>query len=271
MFENSANRQNTSGRTFSALGLDQCFARDTPPGCPDRIEWDAFLTTIRGQWEAWKKASFQYCPACLLMLYCGLAFYELRRKQVLPKFAKVVGSDETARQYTGNPKINTAFANAARQFCELKLRGNGMISYGSAVNLILWRAASLWDGISGGLLIGPFGIKSGGRLSDEEWGMLSKRDPAAGHELRRFLTENRKSASGFIQDVLDRARNPRRRSQIDDWGYPHARVSSARNTLTMCRRPQISCVRKIRIRFSDSASGSFGMSNGRISRCSYLR
>jgi len=63
------------------------------PVVPDRIIWDTFLTSVRGEWKDWK-SDLSGCPACLLMLYCGLAFYEYDESRFWPQFAKVVGSDE---------------------------------------------------------------------------------------------------------------------------------------------------------------------------------
>jgi len=166
---------------------------------PDRIKWDTFLTSVRGEWRDWKN-QLSGCPACLLMLYCGLAFYEYDENRFWPQFAKVVGSDELPANQQS--EINTAFATAARQFrLELKLRGNGTDFVGSAVNLI-GIPLSLWDGF---LEVCDWAIwqKDWRSLSDQEWAENIEKRSGSRTRLRRFLTENRESASGFIQDVLD--------------------------------------------------------------------
>lgn len=169
------------------------------PVVPDRITWDTFLTSVRGEWKDWK-SDLSGCPACLLMLYCGLAFYEYDENRFWPQFAKVVGSEELPANQQS--EINTAFASAARQFrLELKLRGNGTDFVGSAVNFI-GIPLSLWDGF---LEVCDWALwhKDWRSLSDEEWDDVVEKRSGSRTRLRRFLTENRKSASGFIQDVLD--------------------------------------------------------------------
>ena len=169
------------------------------PVVPDRVTWDAFLKSVRDEWKNWK-SRLSHRPSCLLMLYCGLAFYEYDENTFWPQFAKVVGSDELpANQQT---EINAVFATAVHQFrLELKLRGNGTDFVGSAVNLI-GIPLSLWDGF---LEICDWAIwrKDWRSLSDEEWTDAVEKRTGSRTRLRRFLTENRESASRFIQDVLD--------------------------------------------------------------------
>ena len=134
------------------------------------------------------------------MLYCGLAFYEYDENRFWPQFAKVVGSEELPANQQS--EINTAFATAARRFgLELKLRGNGTDFVGSAVNLI-GIPLSLWDGF---LEVCDWALwrKDWRSLSDEEWSEMVEKRSGSRTRLRRFLTENRESASGFIKDVLD--------------------------------------------------------------------
>src|SRR5712692_7436093 len=79
------------------------------PVVPDRITWDAFLTSVRGEWEN-RKSQLSERPSCLLMLYCGSAFYEYDENRFWPQFAKVVGADDLpANQQT---EINGVFATA---------------------------------------------------------------------------------------------------------------------------------------------------------------
>jgi len=169
------------------------------PVVPDRIIWDAFLVSVCGEWRTWK-SQLSDRPSCLLMLYCGLAFYEYDENRFWPQFAKVVGSDELPANQQS--EINTEFATAARQFgLELKLRDKGTDFVGSAVNLI-GIPLSLWDGF---LEVCDWALwhKDWRSLSDQEWEDGVEKRSGSRTRLRRFLTENRKSASGFIQDVLD--------------------------------------------------------------------
>lgn len=169
------------------------------PAVPDRITWDAFLASIRGEWRIWK-GQLSERPSCLLVLYCGLAFYEYDENTFWPQFAKVVGSGELrANQQT---EINLAFAAAIQGFgLELKRRDKGTDFVGSAVNLI-GIPLSLWDGF---LEICDWALwqKDWKSLSDQEWAETTEKRCGSRTRLRRFLAENRESASGFIQDVLD--------------------------------------------------------------------
>jgi hypothetical protein len=169
------------------------------PFVPDRIMWDRFLASVRGEWKTWK-SQLSDSPSCLLMLYCGLAFYEYDENTFWPQFAKVVGCEDLpANRQT---EINGVFAKAVHQFqLELKTRGNGTDFVGSAVNLI-GIPLSLWDGF---LEVCDWALwrNDWRSLSKEEWAEAVEKRSGSRTRLRRFLTENRDAASGFIQDVLD--------------------------------------------------------------------
>lgn len=169
------------------------------PVVPDRIIWDAFLVSVCGEWRTWKSQLSDH-PSCLLMLYCGLAFYEYDENRFWPQFAKVIGSEELPANQQS--EINMAFATAAHRFgLELKPRDKGTDFVGSAVNLI-GIPLSLWDGF---LEVCDWALwhKDWRTMSDEEWVDIVHRRSGSRTRLRRFLTENRESARGFIQDVLD--------------------------------------------------------------------
>jgi hypothetical protein len=169
------------------------------PVVPDRIMWDAFLVSVRDGWKTWK-VHLSAHPSCLLMLYCGLAFYEYDENTFWPQFAKAVGSDDLpANQQT---EINGVFAAAVHHFrLELKRRGNGTDFVGSAVNLI-GIPLSLWDGF---LEVCDWALwqRDWKSFSEQEWAENVEKRSGSRTRLRRFLTENRQSASQFIQEVLD--------------------------------------------------------------------
>jgi len=169
------------------------------PVVPDRIVRDAFLISVCGEWRTWKP-QLSACPACLLVLYCGLAFYEYDENRFWPQFAKVIGSEELPPNQQS--EINAAFATAAHQFrLELKFRENGTDFVGSAVNLI-GIPLSLWDGF---LEICDWALwrKDWRSLSDDDWAEIVEKRSGSRTRLRRFLTENRGPASAIIRDVLD--------------------------------------------------------------------
>jgi hypothetical protein len=169
------------------------------PVVPDRVTWDAFKTSISNEWASWK-SQLSERPACLLMLYCGLAFYEYDENKFWPQFAKTVGSEAIGPNQQS--EINGVFGVAVQHFrLELKRREKSTDFVGSAVDFI-GIPLSLWDGF---LEICDWAIwrKDWKSLSDAEWADIVEKRSGSRTRLRCFLTENRESASDFIQDVLD--------------------------------------------------------------------
>lgn len=169
------------------------------PVVPDRMGWDAFLACVRDEWTIWKNQLSTH-QACLLMLYCGLAFYEYDENTFWPQFAKIVGSSSLPPNQQTD--INEAFGAAAKVFhLDIKRRDKGSDFVGTAVNLI-GIPLSLWDGF---LEICDWAAWQSGwkSLSDQEWGQTIEKRSGSRTRLRRFLTENREPASRFIQEVLD--------------------------------------------------------------------
>jgi hypothetical protein len=169
------------------------------PVVPDRPTWEAFLACVAEEWKSWKN-QLSECPSCLVMLYCGLAFYEYDENTFWPQFAKVVGS--TRLPVNQQTDINGAFAIAADHFrLKVKRRDSGTDYVGSAVNQI-GVPLSLWDGF---LEVCDWALwrKDWKALSDEEWAEAVEKRSGSRTRLRRFLAENRESASELIQEMLD--------------------------------------------------------------------
>jgi hypothetical protein len=83
------------------------------PLIPDRAQWSAFLATVQSEWNTWERDLVKY-PACLIILYGGLAFYEYDEREFWPPFAKAIGKDSIPpNQQT---EINQAFTQAAEHF-----------------------------------------------------------------------------------------------------------------------------------------------------------
>ena len=57
---------------------------------PSHEKWDDFLRTVKAEWQIWQSNLKKY-PACLVVLYGGLAFYEYKENTLWPQFAKAVG------------------------------------------------------------------------------------------------------------------------------------------------------------------------------------
>ncbi len=82
------------------------------PLIPDRDQWDGFLAVVRGEWEEWKPSLHKY-PICLIVLYCGLAFYEYEDKELWLHFEKAIGKGLPQNQ---RDEINVAFATIIQSF-----------------------------------------------------------------------------------------------------------------------------------------------------------
>ncbi len=166
---------------------------------PGHSKWDDYVASVKAEWRSWKNDLCQH-PSCLVLLYCGLAFYEYDENTFWPQFAKSVGSEPCPpNQQT---EINRAFATAANQFgLKLKPRGNGTDFVGSAVRYI-GIPLSLWDGF---LDICEWALwrKDWKTLSDEEWKEAVEKRSGGRQRLKKFLTDNRESASSFVQELLD--------------------------------------------------------------------
>ncbi len=169
------------------------------PVVPDHSRWDDYLSSVRTEWQNWRPALGQH-PSCLLVLYAGLAFYEYDENTFWPQFAKSVGSDLLPANQ--QQEINGAFAKAAKYFgLKLKPRDNGTDFVGSAVHHI-GIPLSLWDGF---LDICEWALwrKDWKTLTEEEWVDAVGKRAGGRQRLKRFLIDNRESASSFIQEMLD--------------------------------------------------------------------
>ena len=169
------------------------------PVIPDHAQWDDYLLSVRTEWKKWKSGLWQH-PSCLLVLYAGLAFYEYDENTFWPQFAKSVGSDPLPANQ--QQELNGAFAKAAKYFSlKLKLRDNGTDFVGSAIHYI-GIPLSLWDGF---LDICEWALwrKDWKTLSDEEWNEVVEKRAGGRRRLRKFMTDNRESASSFVQEMLD--------------------------------------------------------------------
>ena len=169
------------------------------PIIPVHSKWDDFAASVKVEWRNWKNGLWQH-PACLVLFYCGLAFYEYDDNTFWPQFAMSIGSAPLPPNQQN--EVNIAFANAARHFgFELKNRDNGTDFVGSAVHYI-GIPLSLWDGF---LDVCEWALwrKDWDKLATEEWTEAIHKRSGGRRRLRRFLINNRESASRFVQEILD--------------------------------------------------------------------
>lgn len=169
------------------------------PIIPDHRRWDDFLESVQAEWRDWRDNLLLH-PSCLTVLYGGLALYEYDENTFWPQFAKSVGSNPLPpNQQT---EINTEFAKAAKHFgFALRPRGNGIDFVGSAVQHI-GIPLSLWDGF---LDICEWALwrKDWKTLSQAEWTEAVDRRSGGRRRLKRFLVDNRESASRLVQELLE--------------------------------------------------------------------
>ena len=168
------------------------------PVIPNHTQWEDFLVLVRAKWGDWGNNLQQY-PACLVLLYNGLAFYEYEDKELWLHFEKAIEKPLPQNQRNG---INAAFATATTSFgLKLKTRSNGTDFVGSAVHHI-GVPLSLWDGF---LDICEWALwrKDWKTLTEEEWADAVGKRAGGRQRLKGFLIGNRESASSFIQEILE--------------------------------------------------------------------
>ena len=165
---------------------------------PDRTGWADFLVFVRSEWGTWEN-NFEQYPGCLVLLYCGLAFYEYEDKELWLHFEKAI---EKSLPQNQRDRINAVFASITKNFgLKMKTRSNGTDFVGTAVYHI-GIPLSLWDGF---LEVCKWALwrKDWKTLSEEEWADAIDKRAGSRRRLKRFLVENRESASTFIREILE--------------------------------------------------------------------
>jgi hypothetical protein len=171
------------------------------PIIPRHGEWEDFLRAVKLAWSDWQRELRQY-PASLLLLYGGLAFFEYDDRTFWPHFADVVEGVPQPPSPNRQTEINSVFQWAAQRYLlTLMYRRNGTDFVGSAVYHV-GIPLSLWEGF---LEICEWAVwrPDWKELSDAEWLDTVERRAVGRPRLRRFLVDNRESASSFVQEILD--------------------------------------------------------------------
>ena len=185
------------------------------PLIPDREEWSRFLAIVQSEWGAWEHDLSKF-PACLVVLYGGLAFYEYDERVFWSYFAKAIGKPSVPpnRQTV----INQAFAQTAERlgfrilrkvsqrtlkFLEIELPVENCTT--SFVGSAVYHAGiplSFWDGF---LEISEWASwqNNWSAFSDEEWEQAVIKRTGGRTRLKNFLIGNREAATQFIKELLD--------------------------------------------------------------------
>ena len=104
---------------------------------PSREEWECFVATVR---DAWRNRDWACAvrPACLVILYDGVAFFEFRSGAFWDGFAAVVSAAVPVNLQT---TINHLFAQAAGRFKLPVTQGSYVSSSVGHIGIPL----SMWD------------------------------------------------------------------------------------------------------------------------------
>jgi len=178
-----------------------CRAGVLLPHIPSRNEWDVFLVAARESWDLWRKKPEAY-PACLVVLYGGLAFFEYEDASFWPQFSAAVGCLDKTPPLSLYNKLNRVYCEAVTHW-RLKLIGvKERTSYvGSAVHHI-GIPLSFWGGF---LDLCEWAVvqEEWKNIPKEEWDALVTRLSGSRRRLRAFLIGNRESAAQIIVEMLD--------------------------------------------------------------------
>ena len=165
---------------------------------PERSEWEKFCEAVRAEWPKWRGTLYM-APACLIMLYCGQAFFEYEDGGFWPGFARTVGLERIPVNDQRN--INDEFERLAAYLnIPLRHRANSKDCVGSAVNLVGVPVA-VWDDF---LSLCYWALWNQGwkDLSGGEWQTVARSRCGGRDRLRRFLLENRELAMAIMEKMI---------------------------------------------------------------------
>lgn len=169
---------------------------------PSQDQWDTYTSVIRSEWNLWQRDLDRY-PACLIVLYGGLAFYEYQERSFWPHFAKTVNRETISP--LDQTKINKAFVEASKRFrfpvLTKATSRTGMDLVGTSVYHV-GIPLSLWEGF---LDICEWALWQDGwdEIDDSEWTEIVIRRVGGRTRLKRFLIDNRVSATKRIRELLE--------------------------------------------------------------------
>lgn len=172
------------------------------PLVPDRDQWNDFLSVVRSDWGAWESALDQY-PACLVVLYGGLAFFEYDENKFWSPFAAAVGKTRIPRNQ--QPELNHAFSRALEYFgvgITPKIAQRAPHFYVSLAVSLIGIPLSLWDGF---LEICEWAswLDNWDKFTDEEWSQAIANRTGSRNRLKNFLITNRDTGTSIIKELLE--------------------------------------------------------------------
>lgn len=169
------------------------------PIVPSPVEWAAFIGAIRNNWRTWQTDLSRY-PACLIVLYSGVAFFRYDAGNFWEPFAEAVGVGQLSPN--DQREINSKYSLALSQFgFTVGGHGGGTDFVGSAVHMI-GIPLTLWSGFLD-LCEWAYWRREFSTLSEDEWNDILTKRCGSRQRLKRFLSANRTATNALITEVLD--------------------------------------------------------------------
>ncbi len=175
------------------------------PLIPSREEWEEFIEHIQSEWriEEGYYSVRRELPHCFSVLYGGVAFFKYEENRFWQHFAEEVKSAPLSTNK--RDEINEDFARIAEKFGLTVLRQANRTNYvGSAVYHI-GIPLSLWDDFIK-LCAWTLWHDEWQALADDEWAELVNKRVHTSPRLRKFLIENRETATALIREMHDARR-----------------------------------------------------------------
>ena len=172
------------------------------PIIPDREKWDEFSIAVRSEWNVLKQDLERY-PACLIVLYGGLAFFVYDENTFWPHFASLVGSPSIPANQQA--ELNTSFLRASERHglrvVSTPIRRTPHFYVSVAVSQI-GIPLSLWDGF---LEICDWAswLDNWEAFTDEEWKQAIAKRTGSRSRLKNFLISNRETSTSLIKELLE--------------------------------------------------------------------
>jgi len=169
---------------------------------PSRNEWEDFCETVRAEWGRWQGA-LNLKPACLVALYCGVAFFDYEGGTFWPSFSEAVGVAKLPPrdQNEANEHFRRSAEHLGADLEQCVKDGRGKSSVISLAYRLLGIPISDWPNF---LEVCHWAMWRGDwqGLSDGEWENLVKKRCGGHARLADSLVENREFAAALINEII---------------------------------------------------------------------
>ncbi len=166
---------------------------------PSSGDWALFCDAVRSEWPRWT-GILNLNPACLVVLYCGVAFYHYESGGFWHAFAQAAGVPSVPPR--DQDRINKDFMHCLGHF-ELPLRSHANRGdyVGSAVHFTGVPLGVWGDFVS--LCHWALWNPDWGDMADGRWGQFTEQHCGGRKRLKRFLVENRELAHSMLRKMLE--------------------------------------------------------------------